>query len=141
MVSTNPFERYSRLQITLSRDPLFQVVSGLTFFLVHPTAPPRFTKKPPSFIVIKEGGNVSFSFSTSGNPAPKITWSMQGRRESPARFRILDDKFEMDNVRFEDEGLITCHAENMFGVEVSKLNLTVLGESVVYLKTWHITSR
>ena len=71
---------------------------------------------------------MSFSFSTSGNPAPKITWSMQGRRESPARFRILDDKFEMDNVRFEDEGLITCHAENMFGVEVSKVNLTVLGE-------------
>ena len=53
---------------------------------------------------------------------------MQGRRESPARFRILDDKFEMDNVRFEDEGLITCHAENMFGVEVSKVNPTVLGE-------------
>ena len=53
---------------------------------------------------------------------------MQGRRESPARFRILDDKFEMDNVRFEDEGLITCHAENMFGVQVSKVNLTVLGE-------------
>ena len=54
---------------------------------------------------------------------------MQGKsRESPARFRILDDKFEMDNVRFEDEGLITCHAENMFGVEVSKVNLTVLGE-------------
>ena len=52
---------------------------------------------------------------------------MQGRRESPDRFRILDDKFEMDNVRFEDEGLITCHAENMFGVEVSKVNLTVLG--------------
>ena len=54
---------------------------------------------------------------------------MQGKsRESPARFRILDDKFEMNNVRFEDEGLITCHAENMFGVEVSKVNLTVLGE-------------
>ena len=53
---------------------------------------------------------------------------MHGRRESPARFRILDDKFEMDNVHFEDEGLITCHAENMFGVEVSKVNLTVLGE-------------
>ena len=71
---------------------------------------------------------------------------MQGKsRESPARFRILDDKFEMDNVRFEDEGLITCHAENMLGVEVSKLNLTVLGESVgesvVYFKTWHIKSR
>ena len=102
---------------------------GSFFFYVHPTAPPRFTKKPPSFIVIKEGGNISFSFSTSGNPAPKITWSMQGKsRESRARFRILDDKFEMDNVRFEDEGLITCHAENMFGVEVSKVNLTVLGE-------------
>ncbi|CAH3160380.1 unnamed protein product [Porites lobata] len=96
--------------------------------LVCLRAPPRFTKKPPSFIVIKEGGNISFSFSTSGNPAPKITWSMQGKsRESRARFRILDDKFEMDNVRFEDEGLITCHAENMFGVEVSKVNLTVLG--------------
>ena len=30
--------------------------------------------------------------------------------------------FEMENVCMEDEGLITCHAENMFGVEVSKLN-------------------
>ena len=127
MVSTIPLERYSRLQITFSPSFIL-VVSELIFFYVHPTAPPRFTKKPPSFIVIKEGGNISFSFSTSGNPAPKITWSMQDRRESPARFRILDDKFEMDNVHFEDEGLITCHAENMFGVEVSKVNLTVLGE-------------
>lgn len=64
---------------------------------------------------------------------------MQGKsRERPARFRILDDKFEMDNVRFEDEGLITYHAENMFGVEVSKVNLTVLGELIVYFKTYHI---
>ena len=48
--------------------------------------------------------------------------------ENQTRFRILADKFEMDNVRFEDQGVITSRAENMFGVQVIETKITVKGE-------------
>ena len=38
----------------------------------------------------------------------------------------------MDNVRFEDEGVITCRAENVFEVQETKVELTVLGEWVIF---------
>ena len=47
------------------------------------------------------------------------------------RFKITADKFEIEDVRFEDEGVITCRAKNVFGVQVVKIELTVLGEFVI----------
>ena len=47
------------------------------------------------------------------------------------RFKISADKFEIEDVRFEDEGVITCLAKNVFGVQEAKLKLTVLGEYVI----------
>lgn len=118
---------------------------GLTYFFVwlfvcffsfyviaSRTAPPRFTNKPPPLIFIKESGNLSVSISASGYPVPKITWSMQGKSyQNQTRFKIAADKFVMDDVRFEDEGVITCRAENVFGVEETKFELTVLGEFII----------
>lgn len=49
-------------------------------------------------------------------------------QENQTRFRILADKFEMSDVRFEDEGVIKSSAENMFGVQVTEINITVKGE-------------
>ena len=123
----------------------FQHFFGLTFFFsffvcllfsfhVIPkrTAPPRFTNKPPPLIFIKEGGNLSVSISASGYPVPKITWSMQGKNhQNQTRFKTAADKFVMDDVRFEDEGVITCRAENVFGVQETKVELTVLGELII----------
>ena len=75
---------------------------------------------------------MSLSISASGNPAPKITWSVQGKNHrNETRFKITDDKFEKENVRFEDEGVITCRAKNVFGVQVAKVELTVLGEFLI----------
>ena len=118
---------------------------GLTYFFVwlfvcffsfyviaSRTAPPRFTNKPPPLIFIKESGNLSVSISASGYPVPKITWSMQGKSyQNQTRFKTAGDKFVMDDVRFEDEGVITCRAENVFGVEETKVELTVLGEFII----------
>ena len=61
-------------------------------------------------------------------------------QENQTRFRILADKFEMSDVRFEDEGVITSRAENMFGIQVTEVNITVKGECVITLvsvKTRH----
>lgn len=72
---------------------------------------------------------MTFSFSISGNPKPKVTWSMKTKtQENQTRFRVLADKFEMSDVRFEDEGVITGRAENMFGIQVSEVKITVKGE-------------
>ena len=38
-----------------------------------------------------------------------------------------DEKFELNDVRFEDEGVITCRAENVFDVQETEVELTVLG--------------
>lgn len=93
------------------------------------TAPARFTNKPPPLIFIKEGGNLSVTISVSGYPTPKVTWSMQGKNHgNQTRFKTTLDKFDIDDVRFEDEGVITCRAENVFGVQETKVELTVLGE-------------
>lgn len=54
---------------------------------------------------------------------------MQGKnRGNQTRFKTTLDKFDIDDVRFEDEGVITCRAENVFGVQETKVELTVLGE-------------
>lgn len=57
---------------------------------------------------------------------------MQGTSyQNQIRFKIAADKFVMDDVRFEDEGVITCRAENVFGFEETKVELTVLGEFIL----------
>ncbi|XP_073256827.1 protogenin A-like isoform X2 [Porites lutea] len=108
-----------------------QVIDGVvnrTGRLVCMRAPPRFTKKPPSSIVIKDGSNMTFSFSISGYPKPKVTWSMKTKtQENQTRFTVLADKFEMSDVRFADEGVITSRAENMFGIQVTEVKITVRG--------------
>lgn len=59
---------------------------------------------------------------------------MQGKSyQNQTRFKIASDKFVMDDVHFEDEGIITCRAENVFGVEEAKVELTVLGNYSFYI--------
>ena len=78
-----------------------------------------------------EGANLSISISISGKPVPKVTWSVQGRKfEDQGRYKTTADKFEIKEVRFEDQGMITCRAENLFGVREAKVELTILGEFV-----------
>ena len=97
------------------------------------TAPPRFTSKPPPLIFIKEGGNLTLSISVSGNPQPKITWSVRLKiHENESRVNSTgDEKFELNYIRFEDEGVITCRAENVFGVQETEVELTVLGKFII----------
>ena len=105
----------------------------LTIKYLQPTAPPRFTSKPPSLVSVKEGSNLSLSISASGNPAPKITWSLQERNHgNQSRYKITADKFEIRGVLFEDQGMITCRAENVFGLQEINVKLVVLGEFVVF---------
>ena len=97
------------------------------------TAPPRFTFKIPPSITIREGAKVSLNISASGNPVPKITWSLQsGAHYNQSRFKFTDNTFQIEGVRFEDQGMITCQGENVFGTRVAQVKLIVFGGFVSF---------
>ena len=76
---------------------------------------------------------MSLNISASGNPVPKITWSLQsGTHYNQSRFNFTDKTFEIAEVRFEDQGMITCQAENVFGTRVAQVKLIVFGEFVLF---------
>ena len=90
--------------------------------------------KLPSLVSLKEGENLTLEVAVSGSPFPNITWSVHGREiiES-SRLTITNDKFEIRGIRFEDQGLITCTAQNVFGVQETQTELVVLGEFLFIL--------
>ena len=108
--------------------------NGRKMILFVSTAPPRFMTKLPSLVSLREGGNLSLEIAVSGGPFPKITWSVHGREiiES-SRLTVTNDKFEIRGVRFEDQGLITCTGQNLFGVQETQAELVVLGEFLFIL--------
>ena len=58
-------------------------------------------------------------------------WSLQsGTNYNQSRFKFTDETFEIAEVRFEDQGMITCQAENVFGTQVAQVKLIVFGEFV-----------
>ena len=76
---------------------------------------------------------MSLNISASGNPVPKITWSLQsGTHYNESRFKFTDKTFQIAEVRFEDQGMITCQAENVFGTRVAQVKLIVFGEFVLF---------
>ena len=90
--------------------------------------------KLPSLVSLREGGNLSLEIAVSGSPFPNITWSVHGRVViDRSRLTITNDKFEIRGVRFEDQGLITCTAQNVFGVQETQTELVVLGEFLFIL--------
>ena len=102
-------------------------------FHISSVAPPRFTSKPPSQISIHEGGNLSLNAPTSGNPTPNIKWSVQGKNGGDqSRHTITADQFAIREVRFEDQGIITCRAKNVFGFQDTKVELIVFGEFISF---------
>ena len=87
--------------------------------------------KLPTLVSLSEGENLSLDISVSGSPFPKITWSIHGRGYGDkTRFNITDEKFEIREVRLEDQGMITCRAENLFGVQETRVELVVSGKVV-----------
>ena len=107
----------------------FKVYLCIIRLLISSIAPPRFTSKPPSQITIKEGAKLSLNTASSGNPTPKVTWSVRDKNHgNQSQYTITSDQFEIKEVRFEDQGIITCRAENLFGVQETKVELIVFGE-------------
>ena len=76
---------------------------------------------------------MSLRISASGNPVPKITCSLQSKIQgNGGRILVTNEKLEMRNVRFLDQGKIECLAENVFGTQVARVKLIVFGEHIFF---------
>ncbi|KAM9128946.1 vascular cell adhesion protein 1 isoform 1-T1 [Pangshura tecta] len=73
---------------------------------------------------VKEGGAVTMTCTSSGNPAPKISWTKH-LTSGVSQFLSEDATFTINNVKAEDLGLYQCEGVNQFGREKKTVHLIV----------------
>ncbi|XP_009466563.1 PREDICTED: vascular cell adhesion protein 1 [Nipponia nippon] len=75
---------------------------------------------------VKEGETVTMKCTSSGNPAPVISWKKKkANGESEKIFQ--DATLTIQNIRSQDQGLYECEAYNQFGKEEKAVKLLVQG--------------
>ena len=79
-------------------------------------------------MTVGEKQNVTLPCRATGFPPPVITWYKNGHviEEERKHFKIRN--WEIIEISFEDHGIYTCKAENVFGSDQSSVDLTVKGE-------------
>ncbi|NXT73991.1 VCAM1 protein, partial [Zapornia atra] len=74
---------------------------------------------------VKEGETVTLRCTSSGNPAPVISWKKKVTGESEKIFK--DATLTIQNIKSQDLGLYECEAYNQFGKEERAVKLLVQG--------------
>lgn len=75
---------------------------------------------------VKEGETVMMKCTSSGNPAPVISWKKKtATGELEKMFK--DATLPIQNVKSQDMGLYECEAYNQFGREEKAVKLLVQG--------------
>ncbi|KAM6077612.1 vascular cell adhesion protein 1 isoform 1-T1 [Theristicus caerulescens] len=73
---------------------------------------------------VKEGETVTMKCTSSGNPAPVISWKKKkANGESEKIFQ--DETLTIQNIKSQDQGLYECEAYNQFGKEEKAVKLLV----------------
>lgn len=76
--------------------------------------------------VVKEGETVTMKCTSSGNPAPVISWKK--KKVTGESEKILKDAtLTIQNIKSQDLGLYECEAHNQFGKEEKAVKLVVQG--------------
>lgn len=75
---------------------------------------------------VKEGETVTLKCTSSGNPAPVISWKKKAANgESEKVFK--DATLTIQTIKSQDLGLYECEAYNRFGKEERTVKLVVRG--------------
>lgn len=97
---------------------------------------PKFTKSPPSEVIVDEGGSLQLSAQTLGTPTPEVKWLKNGKeisRINPAYLvkRINgEDVLEVSTVVSKTTGLFTCVASNVHGESKCTSNVVVKKQGI-----------
>ncbi|XP_075281142.1 vascular cell adhesion protein 1 isoform X3 [Opisthocomus hoazin] len=76
---------------------------------------------------VKEGETVTMKCTSSGNPAPVISWKKKTVTGEPEKI-FKDATLTIQNIKSQDLGLYECEAYNQFGKEEKAVKLLVEGE-------------
>ncbi|XP_010011145.1 PREDICTED: vascular cell adhesion protein 1, partial [Nestor notabilis] len=74
--------------------------------------------------VVKEGETVIMKCTSSGNPAPVISWKKKKTTGEPEKI-YTDATLTIQNIKSQDLGLYECEAYNQFGKEEKDVKLRV----------------
>ncbi|XP_026511843.1 vascular cell adhesion protein 1-like [Terrapene carolina triunguis] len=73
---------------------------------------------------VKEGGAVTMTCTSYGNPAPKISWTKRSI-SGESQFLSENATLTINNIKAEDLGLYECEGVNQFGREKKTVDLIV----------------
>ncbi|CAH2220488.1 jg2114, partial [Pararge aegeria aegeria] len=79
----------------------------------------------PSIMEYMEGSRIALTCTTTGNPAPRITWQRASNRALPRFSETYDALLIIDNASVDDSGEYRCMASNAAGSEVRTAVITV----------------
>eukprot|EP00794_Sanderia_malayensis_P002456 gene2456-2829_t len=107
---------------------------------IGPRGPPglsiektRITMKPSDASVV-QGTSAKFTCEAKGNPKPDISWFHNKRKikSDDKNIKIIDNiGLEIENVLVNDNGTITCVADNIIGKDKTSAQLIVLTKPFV----------
>lgn len=97
------------------------------------TVYPSFSKISRD-IRVNAGSTVGLECSAEGQPSPQIAWQKDGGDDFPAarerRMHMMptDDVLFIVDVKTADSGVYSCTAQNLAGLIVANVTLTILGK-------------
>ncbi|XP_066519183.1 neural cell adhesion molecule L1-like protein isoform X2 [Hoplias malabaricus] len=98
------------------------------YFHVTVEEPPKWETEPKSQLNMI-GADVVIKCSASGNPAPTVTWRVNGRplSEVPAsNRRVHDDTIFLHNASPSDSAVYQCEASNRHGTILTNANIMIM---------------
>ena len=75
---------------------------------------------------VDENTTVMFSCLLEGNPAPTVTWSLNGKILQTTEGSTIKSSFIVDSARCRNTGRYTCMASNIIGNSTKQLMLYVI---------------
>ncbi|XP_029846026.3 peroxidasin homolog [Ixodes scapularis] len=99
---------------------------------------PYFIESPREQDVL-EGDNVEFICHAGGFPAPQLSWYKDGQRLKADGVHVKNlhggKVIKLYNVRRQEQGVYTCHAQNSLGYAESHADLLVSSKAMPHLMT------
>ncbi|KAG7322945.1 hypothetical protein KOW79_014291 [Hemibagrus wyckioides] len=105
-----------------------------SWMLLYVTAPPVFTKTPPSITEALLGRPMTFKCVAHGNPPPTIVWYKDDVViNQTSNVRVLNGSLTFSSVIRETAGRYRCQASNSEGNKIHTMQLRVKGPPVILI--------
>ncbi|CAH8462402.1 unnamed protein product [Heterobilharzia americana] len=106
-------------------------------FTVQVRVRPQFIEKPED-ITVPVNGSVTFRCTASGDPPPKIRWTVNGEDPSGyldgVRKVMHGNTMQLSNLTIKDSAVIQCNASNKFGYAFTNAYVNVMREAPYFIK-------